>query len=80
LNVKKVTTLFEPIYYRLLQLADLHKQGYGKGPIGNNMTSDQFFVRLTNESVELKERMANIRYIMKLYAQRNDGSVPGDDF
>jgi hypothetical protein len=80
-DIKRVTALFEPIYYRLLQLEDLHKQGYGKGPLGNNMTSDQFFVRLSNESLELSERMANIRYILKLYSRRNEGgSFLTDDF
>jgi hypothetical protein len=81
LNIRKVTFLFEPVYYRLLELAELHKQGYGKGPIGNNMTSDQFFRRLDNESAELRERMANVRYILKLYAKRNeDGSLTEDFF
>jgi hypothetical protein len=81
LDLKRVTTIFEPIYYRLLQLEDLHKQGYGKGSIGNNMTSSQFFTRLSNESVELKERMANIRYIIKLYAKRDEGGgVFSDNF
>jgi hypothetical protein len=80
MNIKKVTFLFEPVYYRLLELEDLHKQGHGKGSIGNNMTSDQFFRRLSNESVELKERMANIRYILKLYAKRNEGGLLDDIF
>ncbi|MDR1316825.1 MAG: FecR family protein [Spirochaetales bacterium] len=80
-DVRRVTRLFEPVYYRLLQLEDLHKQGYGRGPVGNNMTSAQFFTRLSNESAELKERMANIRYILKLYGQRNEGgSFLTDDF
>jgi hypothetical protein len=81
LNIRKAAFLFEPVYYRLLELAELHKQGYGKGSIGNNMTSEQFFRRLANESVELRERMANIRYIQKLYAKRNeDGSLSEDFF
>jgi hypothetical protein len=82
LNIKKVIFLFEPVYYRLLELSDLHRQGYGKGSIGNtNTTTDAFFRRLSNESVELKERMANIRYILKLYAKRNaEGSLTDDFF
>jgi hypothetical protein len=80
MNIKKVTFLFEPVYYRLLELEDLHRQGYGKGAIAPNMTSDQFFLRLSNESVELRERMANIRYILKLYAKRNEGGILDDIF
>jgi hypothetical protein len=79
LDIRKVTFLFEPVYYRLLELEDLHRQGYGKGSIGNNMTSEQFFRRLANESVEIKERMANIRYILKLYGKRNEGGILLDD-
>ena len=80
LAVKKVTVLFEPVYFRLLELESLHKQGHGKGPIAPGMTSDQFFHRLSNESVELHERMANIRYILKLYAKRNEGGILINDF
>jgi hypothetical protein len=75
MNIKRIAFLFEPIYYRLFELEELHKQGHGKGSAGN-MTTDQFFLKLSNESVELRERMANIRYILKLYAKRNGGSVP----
>jgi hypothetical protein len=78
--IKKVSTLFEPVYYRLLELQVLHKQGHGKGSLGPGLTSDQFFNRLSNESVELRERMANIRYILKLYAKRNADGILTDDF
>ena len=80
LAIRKVCFLFEPVYYRLLELENLHKQGYGRGPIAPGMTSDQFFYKLGNESVELRERMANIRYILKLYSKRNEDGILSDDF
>ncbi|MDR1933020.1 MAG: FecR family protein [Spirochaetales bacterium] len=74
-NIKRVVFLFEPVYFRLLELAQLHAQGHGRGSLAPGLTSDQFFRRLSNESVELNERMANIRYILKLYAKRNEGGI-----
>ena len=44
------------------------------------MTSDQFFTRLENESVELNERMSNIRYIVKLFSKRSEGGSIMDVF
>jgi len=75
-NLRRVNFLFEKIYYRLLELEDYQKQGYGKGALGNGYSAEQFFSRFRNESVDLRERMNIVRYSMKLFANRNDGSTP----
>jgi hypothetical protein len=74
LNLRRVSFLFERVYFRLLELEDYHHQGFGTGPLGNGMTAEQFFRRLRNEAPDLQERMNLTRYSMKLYAKRNGGT------
>jgi hypothetical protein len=78
MNVKRVSFLLEPVLYRLLELQELHRQGYGRGPLGDSTTT-QFFQDFSDDAVTLQERMATIRYILKLYALRNEGSALVDD-
>ena len=77
-NLRRINFLFEKVYYRLLELEEYQSQGLGKGPLGNGYTADQFFNRFRNEAEGLKERMNIVRYSMKLFALRNEGSTPFD--
>lgn len=77
--LRRVSFLFERVYYRLLELEGYHREGHGRGPLGNGMTSDQFFRRMQNEAQDLQERTNIVRYAMKLYAKRNDGVSLFDD-
>ena len=74
LNLRRVGFIFERVYFRLLELEDYHRQGFGTGALGNGMTADQFFRRRRNEGPDLEERMNLTRYSMKLYAKRNGGT------
>jgi hypothetical protein len=74
LNLRRVSFLFERVYFRLLELEEYHRQGFGTGALGNGMTAEQFFRRLRNEGPDLQERMNLARYSMKLYAKRNGGT------
>lgn len=80
LKLRKTLFLFERIYYRLLELETYHEMGYGKGLIRSGYTTEQFFNRMKGERKTLEARMASIRFIAKLYAKRNDGSVPTGAF
>lgn len=80
LKLRKTLFLFERIYYRLLELEAYHEMGNGKGLIRSGYTTEQFFNRMRGERRTLEARMASIRYIAKLYAKRNDGSIPTGAF
>jgi hypothetical protein len=80
LKLRKTLFLFERIYYRLLELEEYHGKGYGRGSIRSGLTTGQFFDRFDGERKALEARMAYIRYVAKLYAKRNGGSVPTGAF
>ncbi|MBN1696324.1 MAG: FecR domain-containing protein [Spirochaetales bacterium] len=80
--IQKSLFWFQRIYFRLIELKRFHDLGFGKGNIREGLSTDTFFNNLLKQNIEKK--LADIRYIYKLYALRNNGSVPigsvSDDF
>jgi hypothetical protein len=72
--------IFERIYYRLVELEDYYRQGYGRGLISTGVTTDQFFQKFDAQSKDLERKMAVVHNVARLYALRNEGSVPGGSF
>ena len=79
-KIRKVTFMFERIYYRLKELKGYFDEGYGREARIRDMSAQEFFDYVKKMEPELKKRMARVRFITKLYAKRNDGSVPTDEF
>ena len=80
LELRKILYIFERVYFRLVELEGYYHQGYGRGQIEPGLSSAAFFNRFDREKQVLSEQMAEIRYITKLYAMRNDGNFPTDLF
>jgi len=80
LELRKILYIFERVYFRLIELEGYYREGYGRGQIEPGLSSAAFFNRFNREKQELGERMAELRYITKLYAKRNDGNFPTDLF
>ena len=80
LELRKILYIFERVYFRLVELEGYYHQGYGRGQIEPGLSSAAFFNRFDREKQVLSEQMAEIRYITKLYAIRNDGNFPTDLF
>jgi len=78
LALRKILYLFERVYFRLIELEGYYREGYGRGQIEPGLSSAAFFNRFNREKRELGEKMAELRYITKLYAKRNNGSFPTD--
>ena len=78
LELRKILYIFERVYFRLVELEGYYRQGYGRGQIDPDLSAAAFFNRFDREKQVLGEQMAEIRYITKLYAKRNDGSFPTD--
>lgn len=76
LRLRRTQFLLERVYYRLLRLRRLHDEGYGRGSISASLTADQFFDQLQRERSGVELRMANVRYVVRLYARRNGGEDP----
>lgn len=79
-KIRRVLFIFERVYFRLAELNAYHNQGYGKGTIRPGLTTDAFFAAFNREKRELGKQMARVRYIVKLYAGRNQGSFPTGGF
>lgn len=77
LEMRGTLFMFERIYYRLLELREYYDQGYGRGIMSNGQSSAAVFRQLDREHALLDSQMSMVRYITKLYAERNGGDVPG---
>jgi len=80
LQLRRILYIFERVYHRLIELEDYYSQGYGRGQIEPGLSSAAFFHRFDREKSGLAEKMAEVRYLTKLYAKRNDGNFPTDLF
>ena len=80
LELRKILYMFERVYFRLIELEGYYREGYGRGQIEPGLSSAAFFNRFNREKRELGEKMAELRYITKLYAKRNDVNFPKDIF
>jgi hypothetical protein len=78
LALRKTLYMFERVYFRLVELEGYYREGYGRGQIEPGLSSAAFFNRFNREKRELGEKMAELRYITKLYAKRNGGNFPTD--
>jgi hypothetical protein len=76
LELRKVLFVFERVHFRLSELEEYYRQGYGEGTLEGSLTSRAFFQALDRDRDVLERRMAEVRYVTKLYARRNQGSFP----
>jgi FecR protein len=78
LELRKVLFVFERVHFRLSELEEYYRQGYGEGTLEGSLTSRAFFQALDRDRDVLERRMAEVRYVTKLYAKRNQGVFPMD--
>jgi hypothetical protein len=74
--LRLVQRAFEPVYARLVELKSYHDQGFGRGTVDGGETTTVFFQRLEREKRQMQRKLALVRWVLKMYALRNDGSVP----
>ena len=77
-RIRRTLFIFERVYFRLLELQNYYKQGYGKGELKAGLSVKSFFQEFNKTSKELQKRVAKVRFIIKLYAHRNEGQFPTD--
>jgi len=78
LTLRKVLFVFERVHFRLSELEEYWRQGYGEGTLEGSLTSRAFFQAMDRDREVLEQRMAAVRYVTKLYALRNQGAFPTD--
>src|SRR5271157_429306 len=72
-DLRETQFLLERVHYRLVTLKDLHDQGLGDGDIRKGLTAKEFFARFEKDRAALELRLADVRYVTKLFARRNKG-------
>jgi hypothetical protein len=76
LRIRRVLFLFERVYYRLSELeANLPPEVLGR-PLAQDRSVGDFVAEFQRDRRVFGERMQTVRYVFRLYAERNDGSVP----
>jgi hypothetical protein len=73
LELRKVLFLFERVYFRVDELRDYYRQGFGEGTLEGGLTSRAFFQGFDRDRDVLARQMAEVRYVSKLYLKRNQG-------
>lgn len=76
LRLRTTLFLFERVYFRLVELEDYHREGYGRGKLPGGGSTDEFFARFDAEKSQLAKRLSRVQYAARLYARRNDGEFP----
>jgi hypothetical protein len=76
LKIRGTLFLFERVYFRVLELADYHREGYGRGKLSDGTTTDQFFAKVEQERAQQARRLSRVQFAARMYAERNDGEFP----
>ncbi len=76
--MRSILPLFEHSFYAVLVLEEYYKQGIGKTVIDKNYTSEDFFKDFARRKLEIKKKLADVRYCIKLYINISRASVPGE--
>ncbi|MFP4429964.1 MAG: FecR domain-containing protein [Spirochaetaceae bacterium] len=76
LRLRRVLVVFERVYYRLAELEANLPPGAAGRPMADGRTVGEFLADFRRDRRVLARRMQTVRYIFRLYAVRNAGSVP----
>jgi hypothetical protein len=76
LRLRTTLFVFERVYFRLVELEEYHRDGYGRGKLAGGGTTDEFFTRFAAERTQLAKRLSRVQFAARLYARRNDGEFP----
>ncbi len=81
LAVRQTLVIFERVYYRLVQLQDLHdNEGLGRGSVSSGYSTTAFFRDFEEDARSLNTMMARVRHAYDLYAYVNPDSPLRDLF
>lgn len=78
IHVRQQIVLLERYYYRVGEIRQYATEGAvpSDSEISRNYTAKDFFRQLEKDEANLQQWMGEYRYLMKLYSDRNEGSVP----
>ena len=77
-RLRRTLFVLERVYFRLAELEGYYGEGLGRGDLRQGLSAAQFWARFAADRRELGAKMARVRYVVKMYAKRNDGQFPGE--
>jgi FecR protein len=75
-RLRRTQFQLERVIFRLERLKRVHDRGFGAGTLSGGVTTAQFFQRLDSERPDVEQKLAQTRYVTKMYGKRNEGRVP----
>ena len=76
--MRSILPIFEHAFYAVQVLEKYHKQGLGHTMLGRDYSSDDFFSEFAAGKQDVKKKMADVRYFIKLYINISRAASPGD--
>lgn len=76
MDIRGSLFLFERTFYRLVQMAPYVRGTVLSQQVAPGVTAQQLFTTIADDRDVFSQRMSIVRYVMKLYAMRNDGVMP----
>lgn len=74
--LRRVLFLFERIYYRLDEISVYLPETQRRARLSNGRTAEEFLRMVKSDIGELERRTAEYRFVLSLYAERNEGREP----
>jgi len=74
--MRRVMFLFERVYYRLDEVRSYLGDDALKARLSSGKTVYEFYRELTGERAELERKSADYRFVLRLYAERNEATEP----
>jgi hypothetical protein len=75
-RMRRTVFQMERAAFRIGRLQALHAQGFGVGTLDGGVTTAKFFERFQRERSDVEGKLAQARYVTKMYVRRNDGQLP----
>ncbi len=79
MKMRTIFPFFEYYYFRLVSMKRFHDRGIGEGVIKRNYTTSQFFTEFRRDFIILRKKLAEVRYMFKLYmniSRKASGGLP----
>jgi hypothetical protein len=75
-RMRRTVFQLERVEFRIERLQALHERGVGAGTLDGGVTTTQFFERFQRERNDVDQKLAQTRFVTKMFVRRNDGQLP----
>ena len=75
-RLRRTQFQLERVAFRIARLQAVHARGFGVGTLDGGVTTAQFFARFQSERRDVEGKLAQARFVTKMYVRRNEGRLP----